>query len=248
MKTQVWAHRGASGWDKQYAPENTMPAFIKACEMGADGIELDVQLTKDGEIVIIHDETVDRVSNGTGWVKDYTLNEIRKLNFAKLHPEYGFTTIPTLQELFQFMSKNKILINIELKTGLIFYPRLEEKVLELVEKMNMSSRIIYSSFNHYSLKKIDELTHGEARTGILLCEQLVDIANYAKKLGACAVHIPMNVVKHPGFIDECQKNNLKIHVWTVDNKMDMKKLCRLGVDAFITDCPDSGRKIVDGVS
>lgn len=111
MKTQVWAHRGASGWDKQYAPENTMSAFIKACEMGADGIELDVQLTKDGEIVIIHDETVDRVSNGTGWVKDYTLNEIRKLNFAKLHPEYGFTTIPTLQELFQFMSKNKILIN-----------------------------------------------------------------------------------------------------------------------------------------
>lgn len=175
MKTQVWAHRGASGWDKQYAPENTMPAFIKAYEMGADGIELDVQLTKDGEIVIIHDETVDRVSNGTGWVKDYTLNEIRKLNFAKQHPEYGFVTIPTLQEFFQLMSKNNMLINIELKTGVIFYPKLEEKVLELAKQMDMSNRIIYSSFNHYSLEKVNELTHGKAKTGILLCEQIVDI-------------------------------------------------------------------------
>lgn len=248
MKTQVWAHRGASGWDKQYAPENTMPAFIKAYEMGADGIELDVQLTKDGEIVIIHDETVDRVSNGTGWVKDYILSEIKKLNFAKLHPEYGFVTIPTLQELFQFMSKNNMLINIELKTGVIFYPKLEEKVLELAKQMDMSNRIIYSSFNHYSLEKVNELTHGKAKTGILLCEQIVDIESYARKLGACAVHIPMNVVKYPGFTDECHKNNLRVHVWTVDNKMDMKKLCRIGVDAFITDCPDSGRKIVDGVS
>ena len=71
-KTKVWAHRGASG----YAPENTLDAFRKAVEMGADGIELDVQMTKDGELVVIHDETIDRVSNGKGWVKDYTYEEL----------------------------------------------------------------------------------------------------------------------------------------------------------------------------
>ena len=76
-KTKVWAHRGASG----YAPENTLDAFRKAVEMGADGIELDVQMTKDGELVVIHDETIDRVSNGKGWVKDYTYEELKKFNF-----------------------------------------------------------------------------------------------------------------------------------------------------------------------
>ena len=90
-KTKVWAHRGASG----YAPENTLDAFRKAVEMGADGIELDVQMTKDGELVVIHDETIDRVSNGKGWVKDYTYEELKKFNFNKTHQEYTKEEIPT---------------------------------------------------------------------------------------------------------------------------------------------------------
>lgn len=92
-KTKVWAHRGASG----YAPENTLDAFRKAVEMGADGIELDVQMTKDGELVVIHDETIDRVSNGKGWVKDYTYEELKKFNFncrlPRLLTQQGLTTI-----------------------------------------------------------------------------------------------------------------------------------------------------------
>lgn len=83
-KIKVWAHRGASG----YAPENTMDAFRKAIEMKADGIELDVNLTKDGEVVVIHDEVLDRVSDGTGRVQDFTCNELKKFNFNKIHPEY----------------------------------------------------------------------------------------------------------------------------------------------------------------
>ena len=88
-KTKVWAHRGASG----YAPENTLDAFRKAVEMGADGIELDVQMTKDGELVVIHDETIDRVSNGKGWVKDYTYEELKKFNFNKTHQELSLIHI-----------------------------------------------------------------------------------------------------------------------------------------------------------
>lgn len=93
-RTLVWGHRGASG----YAPENTMVAFEKAVEMGADGIELDVQLTKDGELVVIHDETIDRVSDGSGWVKDYTYAKLIKHNFNRTHPEYEHAQIPTLEE------------------------------------------------------------------------------------------------------------------------------------------------------
>ena len=93
-RTLVWGHRGASG----YAPENTMAAFEKAVEMGADGIELDVQLTKDGELVVIHDETIDRVSDGSGWVKDYAYAKLIKHNFNRTHPEYEHAQIPTLEE------------------------------------------------------------------------------------------------------------------------------------------------------
>ena len=93
-RTLVWGHRGASG----YAPENTIPAFEKAVELGADGIELDVQLTKDGELVVIHDETIDRVSDGSGWGKDFTYAKLIKHNFNRTHPEYEHAQIPTLEE------------------------------------------------------------------------------------------------------------------------------------------------------
>ena len=125
-KTKVWAHRGASG----YAPENTLDAFRKAVEMGADGIELDVQMTKDGELVVIHDETIDRVSNGKGWVKDYTYEELKKFNFNKTHQEYTKEEIPTLEQVYLLIKPTNLTINVEIKTGIVFYPGIEERVLE----------------------------------------------------------------------------------------------------------------------
>ena len=113
-KTKVWAHRGASG----YAPENTLDAFRKAVEMGADGIELDVQMTKDGELVVIHDETIDRVSNGKGWVKDYTYEELKKFNFNKTHLEYTKEEIPTLEQVYLLIKPTNLTINVEIKTGI----------------------------------------------------------------------------------------------------------------------------------
>ena len=107
-KTKVWAHRGASG----YAPENTLDAFRKAVEMGADGIELDVQMTKDGELVVIHDETIDRVSNGKGWVKDYTYEELKKFNFNKTHLEYTKEEIPTLEQVYRLIKLTNLTINV----------------------------------------------------------------------------------------------------------------------------------------
>ena len=114
MMTKIFAHRGASG----YAPENTLEAFALAMEMGADGIELDVQLTKDGEVVVIHDEVIDRVSNGKGLVKDYTLVQLRKFSFDNHMEGYENISIPTLKEVLELVKASKMEVNIELKTGI----------------------------------------------------------------------------------------------------------------------------------
>lgn len=173
-KTKVWAHRGASG----YAPENTLDAFRKAVEMGADGIELDVQMTKDGELVVIHDETIDRVSNGKGWVKDYTYEELKKFNFNKTHLEYTKEEIPTLEQVYLLIKPTNLTINVEIKTGIVFYPGIEGRVLELTERLGMKERVIYSSFNHYTIRKIKE-SDPQAKTGMLYEDGIIDAVDYA---------------------------------------------------------------------
>ena len=114
--TKIYAHRGASG----YAPENTLEAFYIAMQQGADGIELDVQLTKDGEVVVIHDETINRVSNGKGKVMDYTLAELKQFSFHNHMDMYKNVRIPTLQEVLDLVKPGKMEVNIELKTGIFF--------------------------------------------------------------------------------------------------------------------------------
>ena len=168
MKTKVWAHRGASG----YAPENTLEAFEMAVKQQADGVELDVQLTKDGELVVLHDETLDRTTDGKGFVKDYTLKEVQALKAVKTHPEYQTGRIPMLAEVYDLLKPTGLEINVELKTGIFFYPGIEEKVLKLTKEMGMEERIWYSSFNHYSLKKVKEC-NPSARTGILYSDGIM---------------------------------------------------------------------------
>ena len=123
----IWGHRGASG----YAPENTLPAFKMAADMGADGVELDIQMTKDGVIVVCHDETIDRTSSGKGWLKDFTFDELRRLDFSNGNTAYEGVQIPTMEEVFDLLEPTGLLINIEIKTGIVFYEKIEEKILEL---------------------------------------------------------------------------------------------------------------------
>jgi glycerophosphoryl diester phosphodiesterase len=104
---QVWAHRGASGT----LPENTLPAYAEAAKVGADGIELDIQLTKDGQIVVCHDERIDRTSNGTGFVKDYTLEELRGFEFHKTSPDYPHAQIPTMAEVLDLIQPTGLMIS-----------------------------------------------------------------------------------------------------------------------------------------
>jgi glycerophosphoryl diester phosphodiesterase len=239
-KTSVWAHRGASG----YAPENTLEAFQKAIDMKADGIELDVQMTKDGQLVILHDETVNRVSDASGWVKDYTYEDIKKLNVNKKFPEFGRVRIPTLQEVYLLMKDTELMINVELKNGIVFYDNLEEKVMELTRKLGLEERIIYSSFNHYSvmrLKKLDPCV----KTGFLYEDGYLDMPEYAAKHGVKALHPAFYNLQYPDFIKDCKAGGILVRTWTVNEPEDMKMLCNHELDAMITNYPDLGRKVVE---
>ena len=148
--TTIYAHRGASA----YAPENTLEAFRLAAEMGAHGVELDVHVCKSGELVVIHDETVDRVADGTGTVAEMTLAELKALNVSKPIPGYKPTTIPTLEEVYELLKPTGLHVNVELKTGYVDYPTLVEKCVALAEKMGMTDRVLYSSFNHRTLLEV----------------------------------------------------------------------------------------------
>ena len=240
MKSKIWAHRGASF----YAPENTLEAFDIAVKQKADGIELDVQLSKDGQPVVIHDETIDRVSDGTGYVRDYNLNELKKFNFGKLFPHFGFCVIPTLEEVYGLLKQTDLTINVELKTGIIFYEGIEEKLVNLAQRMNMEDRIIYSSFNHYSLLNLKKIKK-DAKIGLLVSDIYVDVLDYAVKLGADALHPMGYMLRLPGFIEESKAKKMKLHVWTVDDEEEIKLLNAYGTDAIITNKPVIARKIVN---
>ena len=239
MKTKVWAHRGASA----YAPENTLEAFQLAVDQKADGVELDVQMTKDGKLVVIHDETIRRTSGGQGRVMDYTLAELKEMKFNRTHTEYADATIPTLAEVYELLKPAGLEINVEIKTGIIFYPEIEERLYRLELEMGMEGKIIYSSFNHYSAMKMKEL-NPEARVGLLYADGFQNVPSYAAKLGADALHPALYNLQYPDFLEECRKRGLLLHVWTVDEEEDIRRLVEAGIDAVITNRPDVARRIV----
>ncbi len=239
-RTMVWAHRGASG----YAPENTLAAFQKAIDLKADGIELDVQMTKDGQLVIIHDETVNRVSDGKGEVKNFTYEEIKRLNVNKKYPEYGAVGIPSLEEVYRLIKDTELMINVELKNGIVFYENLEEKVMELTRRMGLEERVIYSSFNHYSVMKLKKL-NPSIEAGFLYEDGHLDMPEYALKHGVEALHPALYNLQYPNFIQECRERSIKIRPWTVNGIEDMQMLCEQEMDAMITNYPDLGRKVAE---
>ena len=240
MKTKVWAHRGASA----YAPENTLEAFELAVKQKADGIELDVQMTKDKKLVVIHDETIDRTCDGTGYVKDFTLAELKSYHCNKLHPEYKNAVIPELWEVLNLLKPTVLTVNIELKTGLFRYKGMEKRVLKLVKNMGMEDRVIYSSFHHPSIVKVKRL-NPHAVTGLLYSDGWIHITAYAKLIGADALHPPVYQLKNDKLIKASRKSKLPLHVWTVNDEPMMNYLAEQQVSAIITNYPDVARNVVD---
>lgn len=161
---KIWAHRGCS----QMYPENTMLSFEKAAAIqGLTGIELDIQLTKDGQMVVCHDEKVDRTTDGIGELRGYTLAELKKLKIDAGNGKYE--QIPTIEEVLDLLEnrmKDGLKLNIELKNSVFPYEGMEQKIMELVYKRGLQDNVIYSSFSALSLERIREMD-GDAEIGIL---------------------------------------------------------------------------------
>ncbi|MBY0145595.1 glycerophosphodiester phosphodiesterase [Neobacillus niacini] len=227
--TQILAHRGYSA---AFA-ENTMSAFIAAEKAGADGLELDVQLTKDGEVVVIHDEKIDRTTSGNGLVKNFLFKEIRKFNANKKGIKKE--PIPSLIEVLEWMQSNRLICNIELKNNLIPYEGMEEKVIQLVRKYNLSNRIIISSFNHYSIVLSYRMA-AEIETAPLFNERIYMPWVYAQSIRARGIHPKLASVSDE-IIEAAIENGIAVRPYTVNKEADMHRLFKLNCTSLITDDP-----------
>jgi len=239
-KTKIIAHRGASG----YAPENTIAAFKKAIEMKADGIELDVHLTKDGRLAVVHDEKLGRTSNGKGLIMDYTFEELRMLDFGSWYsPEYENERIPALEEVMELTEGWHGILNIEIKAvPRLFKNGIEDNVISIIKNYNRESNVIVSSFNHDILARIKNKAP-EIKVGILYSHVLASPWKYAVDIGAYAIHPEFKTVTAET-VACCHKYNIAVNCWTVNNPDDIKLMASMNVDNIITNYPDIARNLL----
>lgn len=230
--TLIFAHRGYSAKH----PENTMKAFKEAEKAGADGIELDVQFTKDGEIVVIHDETVDRTTNGKGAVKDFTFVELQKLDASyKSKSLLKKESIPSLREVFRWLQTNQLICNVEIKSNVETFMKIEQSVIAMIREYGLSERIILSSFNHYSLVYCYRLAP-DIEIAPLYAEGLYMPWVYAESIRAKGMH-PNYKVAPNEIIKGALDYGIEVRPYTVNKEKEMRRLFEIGCTAFITDDP-----------
>ncbi|MCK5780646.1 MAG: glycerophosphodiester phosphodiesterase [Psychrilyobacter sp.] len=228
-KTVILSHRGISA---NY-PENTMLAFRKSYEAGMDGIELDVQFTKDRELVVVHDELLDRTVNATGYVKDFTLKELKTMDAGVFKgEEFKGEQIPTLDEVLEYFQGKEKIINIELKTGVFSYFGIEEKVIECIKKYQLEDYVYITSFNHLSIARFQGLTK-KIESGILIYDTQFDIQKYAKTYNQDIVNPSIE------YFDLCRETFLsmiskgkKITIYTEDKPEKIRELISLGINVI----------------
>ena len=231
MTIKVIAHRGASA----HAPENTLAAFQLALDQGADGIELDVMLSKDGQLIVIHDDRVDRTTNGTGKVAEMYLPELKVLDAG------NGETLPTLPEVFDRFG-GKFLINIELKNYSSLFDRLPVVVAEQVKAFRLTDSVIVSSFNPFNLprfyRRVPEVKRGlltqpgKARSGLNNLFRFAALHPYYEDVDAALVQ-----AEHA--------RGRQVNVWTVDDPDEIRRLAGLGVDMLITNDPQRTREVLE---
>jgi len=245
------AHRGYSG----KFDENTMIAFKKAIEYGADGIETDIQLSKDGVPVIIHDETLDRTTNGQGFVKDFTFDELKvfrtksvgQVKELKKDVESNYTLeeiehfknndgeeIPALEELLKLVAESDLkLLNLELKNSIVEYEGMEEKVLDMILKYGLMDRVIISTFNHLSLVKVRKLD-SEIKLGALTETTLANVPRYLNDIKVQCYHPYFPSILNEEYMKEIKSGGIMVNPYTINTKDHMLKVIKAGVDCIIT--------------
>lgn len=234
---KIFAHRGAS----MYAPENTMASFELAYEMGAEGIETDVHLTKDQMPVLMHDEKVDRTTDGKGYIKEYTLNQLKNLDAGSwLSEKYRGTQIISLEELLIWAKSKSLCLNIELKNNKIDYEHLETIVYEMLKHYQLLDRTIISTFSVKSLKRLKQF-YQEVEIALLTAKGSKQLINKAIDLGVNSLHIEYSSLTTT-LVERAHQKNIAIRVYTVNKPIQIVRCLSKKCDGIFTDVPDLGLK------
>lgn len=237
MGGKIFAHRGAS----QLAPENTMPAFELAYQLKADAIETDVQLTKDRIPVLFHDIRLNRTTNQKGYIKDFTYEQLTKLDAGSwFSKKYIGTSIVSLEDFLKWVEDKPLMINLELKNHKIAYKHLEEIVLEMIEYFQMEERIILSSFNPASVQRLAKMTH--IQTAFLTSKRRTDLVEYAQSLGATALHIHYRLLRR-NIVEQSRNGNMPLRIYTVNKRRQLLRCFHKKCDGIITDVPHKAKRI-----
>ncbi len=219
----IIGHRGASA----DAPENTLAAFALAQAQGADGVELDAQLSADGRVVIIHDTTVDRTTNGSGKVSELTVAELQTLDAGMGQ------TIPTLDELFEMMGPD-ILYNVELKPFAVDADGLATAVAGRIQAHNLASQVLVSSFNPLMVRRARQhLTPQTLAAHLWYKKQF----KYKYLLAKAEAHHPKHTLVDEAYMAWARKHGWRVHTWAVDDPAEARRLVDLGVNGLITNKP-----------
>lgn len=228
----IFGHRGAS----KVAPENTLPAFEAALRLAADGVELDVQYSADGKLVIFHNTTLDKTTDGAGRVTAHTLEELRGLDAGSwFGPQFAGTRIPTLDEVLDLL-KGKLLVNIELKTFDMASRGLGADVVRVVRDHGMADEVVLSSFNPFALRAAKQ-AGPEIETGLLLAPDLPGWTRWGlirRHSRADGFHPELAMVD-AAYMAAARRLGMPVRVWTVNEAADIQRMIALGVDAIITD-------------
>jgi glycerophosphoryl diester phosphodiesterase len=225
----VIAHRGASG----SAPENTLPAFERAIALGADMIELDVQLTCDGEVVVIHDWTLDRTTTGSGLVREQTLGAIRRLDAGSwFDPRFRGARIPTLAEVLAAVA---LPVNVELKPA--GDDGLEARCLAVVEGAGADARIVFSSFELAALERLRRCSPAATIAVLWETGPLPEALRAIRRVGARALHLRKDAAT-TATLAALAAEQVPVRVWTVNDPGEMARLTAAGVEGLFTDHPE----------
>jgi len=235
------AHRGASA----YAPENTLAAFRLAAEMGADGLELDAKLSRDGAIVVMHDATVDQTTDGSGRVSDLTLAELKRLDAgSKFGPKFAGERIPTLEEVIDAVG-DRLIVNVELTNYASPGDGLEFKVVDLIAKSGRADRLMVSSFSPLALRKVKRRAPRVA-CGLVYAPRdpiYRRRAWFAFLIPGLEAHHPQYSMIDAAAVRRFHARGQKVNTWTVNDEADMRRMIDAGVDAIMTDKPDVLKRI-----
>jgi len=234
----VIGHRGAAG----YAPENTMVAFERGLSLRADAIELDVHPTRDGHLVVIHDPTLERTTNGHGFVSAHSLEQIKTLDAGSwFDPSFSNARVPTLIEVLEW-ARGRTKVVIEIKQGPIFYPNVEELLIEALDSTGMRGDVLAISFDHLSVRKLKQLAP-DIPTGVLYAGRCIDPVSLARAANADAL-MPYWALLTPAEVEAAHAADLFISPWG-GPEQDYRFIFATGVDAVAADFPDRPWQVLE---